>query len=349
MERTRPDDRLPFLAREIERFGRERAIAAGLGRLGALAVLVIVGDRLEAGFGSAAVARVADDEILLRQMIEQRDQPLLEQGQPMVDAGDAAAFGHGLIERIAGGGGAEQFAIGGTEAFDAGFVEQGFGGGQQGEALDPADAALGGGVEAADAFDLVAEEIEPQRFVLARREEVDQAAAHGIFAGVGDRVGARIAVRLKQRRKLVAIDPLAGREPGDELANAERRQRPLQRRIDRGDEQLGADELALERVQGRQPLRRRSQRRRAAVVGQAVPGREGQRLELGREIVGGIDDRAHRRLVGRDEHGAGAAVRGRAREIGGEPGQEARGHAGQGHRPFGGQDLLKVGQFSPIA
>ena len=86
----------------------------------------------------------------------------------MVDAGDAAAVRHRLVERIAGRGGAEQFAIGGAEALDAVLVEQGLGGGQQGEAVDPVDAALGRGIEAAHALDLVAEEIEPQRLLLAR-------------------------------------------------------------------------------------------------------------------------------------------------------------------------------------
>jgi hypothetical protein len=41
---------LPFLGVEVERLGRERAVAAGLGRLGAFAVVVIVGDRFQTAF-----------------------------------------------------------------------------------------------------------------------------------------------------------------------------------------------------------------------------------------------------------------------------------------------------------
>ena len=41
----------PFRRIEVERLGRQRAIAACLGRFGALAVLVIVGDRVEALLG----------------------------------------------------------------------------------------------------------------------------------------------------------------------------------------------------------------------------------------------------------------------------------------------------------
>ena len=203
----------------------------------------------------------------------------------MVDAGDPPPVRHRLVDRIAGRGGAEQFAIGRAEALDAVLVEQGLGGGQQGEAVDPVDAALGGGIEAAHALDLVAEEIEAQRLLLAGGEEVDQAAAHRELAGIAHRLGAAIAIGLEQGREPLDVDPLAGREPGDELADAERGQRPLGGGVDGGDEELRLRRLALQRVQGGEPLGGRAQRGRAAVVGQAIPGREGQHLQLRREII----------------------------------------------------------------
>ena len=79
----------------------------------------------------------------------------------MFHARQPAAFADRLVQRIAGGGGAEFLAVAGAEALDRIFVEQGFGGGQEREAVDAADGALVGGVEGADAFDLVAEEVEP--------------------------------------------------------------------------------------------------------------------------------------------------------------------------------------------
>ena len=102
----------------------------------------------------------------------------------MVDAGEPPPVRDRLIERIAGRGGAEHLAIARAEALDAVLVEQGLGGGEQGEAVDPVDAALVAGIEAADALDLVAEEIEPERLLLARREQIDQAAAHRELAGI---------------------------------------------------------------------------------------------------------------------------------------------------------------------
>ena len=339
MKRARGGEGLPFVAREIERFGRERPVAAGILGLGALPVLVIIGDRLEPPLGGAGIAGVADDQIVVAKMVEQGRQPLLEQGQPMVDAGDAAPVRHRLVERVAGRIGAEQFAIGRAEALDAVLVEQGLGRRQQGEAVDPVDAALGGGIEAAHALDLVAEEIEAQRLFFARGKQVDDAAAHGELAGIAHRLGAAIAVRLEEGGQPGEIDPLAGREPGDQLADAERRQRPLRRRVDRGDEELRLVRLALERVQRGQPLGGRAQRRRAAVVGQAIPGREGQHLQLGREIACRVRQCPHRRLVRRHEHGA--TLR-RARQIGGEPGHEPARHAGQRHRLGRRQDFREV-------
>ena len=79
--------------------------------------------------------------------------------------------------------------------------------------------ALVGGIEAAQAVDLVAEEIEPQRQLLARREEVDQRAAHRIFAMLGDGVGALVAERVQLRDQRLALDPLALGDAAGELAD----------------------------------------------------------------------------------------------------------------------------------
>ena len=75
---------------------------------------------------------------------------------------------------------------------------------------------------------------------LARREQVDQRPAHGIFAGLGDGVGALVAERVQLPDQRLAVDPLAlGDAPG-QLADAERGQQPLGRGIGGGDQQLRA-------------------------------------------------------------------------------------------------------------
>ncbi len=195
MDRTlagRPD---PFGLGQIEPFGRERAIASRRLALGGDAVGMIVGDRGKARLGGRFGAMAAQHRRRGIDMVEQRRQPFLEQGQPMVHARLTPAVADGLIERVASRLCAEQVAIAGAETLDRRFVEQGFAGGEQLQRLCGAEAALVGGVEAADALDLVAEEIDAQAIFLARREQVENAAAHRELALIGDGVDAAEAVR----------------------------------------------------------------------------------------------------------------------------------------------------------
>ena len=95
------------------------------------------------------------------------------------------------------------------------------------------------GVEAAHALDLVAEEIEPQRLALAPPGTGRRAPPRTANSPASATVSVRdIAVGLEQRGEPVEVDPLAGREPRDELADAERRQRALGGGVDGGDEEL---------------------------------------------------------------------------------------------------------------
>ena len=169
-------------------------------------------------------------------MVEQGCQPLLEQRQPMVHARLPPPFADRLIQRVAGRLRAEDFAVARPEALDRRLVEQGFGGGEQLQRLGGPQAALVGGVEAADALDLVAEEIDAQAILLARREQVEQAAAHRELALIGDGVDAVEAVRNEQLGQRIAVDPLPRRERRRELADAEGRQRALGDRGDGGED-----------------------------------------------------------------------------------------------------------------
>src|SRR3546814_2215394 len=86
--------------------------------------------------------------------------------------------------------------------------------------LGGAKAALVGRIEAANAFDLVAEEIDTQAGFLAGGEQVEDAAAHREFALVGDGIDAAEAVRDEQFGERVAGDPLTRRERRGALADA---------------------------------------------------------------------------------------------------------------------------------
>ena len=156
------------------------------------------------------------------------------------------------------------------------------------------------------AVDLVAEEIEAKRQLLAGREQVDQRAAHGIFAMFGDGIGALVAKRVQLLDESLALDPLALGDSARELPDAKRRQHSLRRRARRRNEQLRLFALRLERAQRCQPLRHDAKRGGGAVVGQAVPAGKGQHLDFGREQRHRFGKRAHRRFVGDDRDRAPA-------------------------------------------
>ncbi len=163
----------------------------------------------------------------------------------------------------------------------------------------------------------------------ARREEIDQRATDRKLAGIGNRVRTDIAVRLEQRRELVAIDALTRRESRDELADAERGERALGGGIDRGDDQLRAWGLpagsawsAASRSDDDAATARRDHR-----AGNPRPGAGESRARARNRR--GLGNRAHRDFVGRDEHQARAplACAARARSAsshGRKPGRRRR-------------------------
>ena len=158
--------------------------------------------------------------------------------------GHPAALGQRLVERVLGRGRAELLAVARAESLDAVDVEQRLRRGHQREGVGLVGRALVGGVEAADAVDFVAEEVEPERQFLARGEEVDQRSANRIFAMLRDRVGALVAERVQLLDERLALDPLAFGDTPGELADAERRQHPLRGGACRRDEQLRLVALA---------------------------------------------------------------------------------------------------------
>ncbi len=112
----------------------------------------------------------------------------------MIHARQPTAFGYGLVKRIACRGDAEAFAVTGAETADRFLVHQRLNSGEQIEMVNAVYAALVGGVEAADAFDFVAEEIEPQPNFAARREQVDDTSANRELARFGNGIDSKIAV-----------------------------------------------------------------------------------------------------------------------------------------------------------
>jgi hypothetical protein len=331
----------PFVAPEVERSRFERTVAALLRRQRGLAVVVILLDRLESRVGGLVGPGLADDDSTVAEIVEQRRQPRLEQRQPVLHPRQPAAIGHRLVQRVAGRGRAERVEIPFAERLDARVVEQDLVDRQQGEALRRLDGALGGGVEAADGLDLVAEEVEAERVGVARGEQVEQPAAHSVFARLEHRVGADISVGAEHRRELVAVDPASRLDLGGQLADPRRGEGALEDGVDGGDEELRLRRGGGQRGERRQPVARHPHRRRGAVVRQAVPRREIDGVDLGREVRHRVEHAARRRIVGGDEHRAAFGGPG---DIGHQPRLVSRDAAGEGERFAGGGERAEVDQ-----
>ena len=264
--------------------------------------------------GERLVRQMVEDEGRVGQIVEQRLQPVIEEGKPVLHAGKAAALADRGIERVVARGRAESLQIVAAETADALFRQRYLAHAFERDAVALAGGALRGDIEGADGFQRVAEEIEPQRLSASRREEIEDAAAHCVFADLAHRCDALEAVALQPPDQRVHVDPVAG--AGGETLRRDRfhRRHALQERVGGGQDQA-AMRAGPERRHGAhrlQPLRGNTGAGRNAVVRQAVPRRqfehgklgrgEGQRIHQRRQplaVAGDEDQRAVRRRLGR--------------------------------------------------
>src|SRR5690606_12262892 len=96
-----------------------------------------------------------------------------------------------------------------TETGDGVFIKGKFGGRVQGKAGQFLVGALADGVEGTDGVDLDSEKVDAQRLLIARREQVDNAAAYGVLARLAYRIDAQIAVPLQEGLQRLAVERAA--------------------------------------------------------------------------------------------------------------------------------------------
>ena len=338
----------PLAFRHIKPLGRQRLVRrrrALAQRL--LARFIIIRD-LRQAFMRGVFGQMFERQRRSRQIIEQRFHLAMEQRQPVLHAGMAPALAHRFVEHIVGRGRAELRDIAGAEAADGFRYQLEFRDRHQIEPAQLAFAALRLRIECTDRLQRVAEEIEPHRQVHAGREQIEDAAAHGVVARLAHGRGAGKAVELQPFDDAGHADDIAGRDRermrGDKVA----RRHALQRGVDRREQHRRsvASFHARQTRQRGHALRHRAGIGRHAVVGQAIPGRKFHRQDVGPEerqrarqlrhaLAVAADDakRNRRRLVAR---------RHRAREIGEHQAFGAVGHLRQGQRlacaqQFGGR------------
>ena len=203
----------------------------------------------------------------------------------MLDTGIAGASGHRLVKRVVALARAEQLHIALAELLHRPLARRQLADGQQRNLLARGLGALRDGIELPDGFERVAEEVEAGGARVARREQVDNAAAHRIFAGLHHGAGAVEAGRLKPGDDLLHLQAGAGGDANGGLLDGGQRRHALQRGVDGGEH----DHRGLAAL-GMGKLRKRCDAAgfdvaigRDAVVGHAVPGREAQDAGAGRE------------------------------------------------------------------
>ena len=158
------------------------------------------------------------------------------------------------------------------------------------------------GIEGADRFQAVAEEVEPHRLVEPGRKQIEDAAAHGVFAGLAHRRGAVVAVVLQPGDDRIHRHDMAGRDRQrlrrDDLA----RRHALHDGVDRGQH----DQRLVAACQARQAAPAWS----GAAPGCRHAARPGHRAGSPRPETASPADRA-RRTPARAPAAASAGRRGR--------------------------------------
>ena len=184
---------------------------------------------------------------------------------------------------------------------DAGSKEQLAAGRRPQAAGRAAGAALVGDLEDADLLDRVAEELDPQRVLLGRREHVEQSAADRQLAALGDHLRARVADVDQPRDHVVLIGLVSFAQP-DRLQVAEPGHDRLQHAPHRRDDDLERATVGRmsQAAQHRDPLAHRVRARRQPLVRQRLPAGEAgdgiRRQECakrGRQVLGLPRGRGH--------------------------------------------------------
>ncbi len=303
----------PFRVVEIKARGRHRMVgsaavpqARGLRRLARDVVFV---DLVPRGFQAFVQARVEHDGGF-RRVGEQRVHAVGKQRQPMLHPHEAPTGGNRLVERIVGDR-AEKLAVAGAELGNARLVEADLADRAQHQAFERATGALRHRVEGAQRVEGVAEEVEARRIGCTGGEDVDDAAAHRVFARLQHLLGTAVAVAFEERNQVRRVDRRTADEVEMRARHGLAQRHPLHRRARRGEDQAAlAHRFVGEARQGFQPPPDDFGMRRGAVVGYRIPGGEFEDFDVGREEADRFGETRELHVIRRDmQHAAGRGAR----------------------------------------
>ena len=306
-ERRHPRQRLrgkllgPFALSKIELFRRQRLVDRTASRLlhRFAPRLVIVADLLVA-FAHCVLGLRLDRERRTVEIIEQRIHLLDEQRLPVLHAGMAATFAHRLVKLIVAVRRAELRDVAHAEAANGLGRELEFRYRHEVERAHVEQRALRLGVERADRFQRVAEEVEPHRLVETRRKQIEDAATHGVFARLAHRRGAAVAVVFEPCRDGIHRHTVSRRDGQRLRRHSLPRRHTLHDGVDAGenDERLVAASCQTRQArQSGQTLRENTAMWRHTVVRLTVPTRKLHHRDIRREEFERAGELRHSRAV----------------------------------------------------
>ncbi len=245
---------VPLVGRQVERVGRQRMIgAAGFVRIDPRLERVL--DHRQALVASGVSEVVERDQRALGQIVEQGFELGIEQRQEVLHAAPPPAFADRRVQGILGGG-AERRAISLAEASDRVRVEKHLRDRHELDRIEPPGRALGHRIEGADGLEHVAEQVETDRLLRARRKDVDHPAADGELAAFADGRGALVAVDGQVALETSKVDFLPGLGCIAGLAQDRPRRHALHQGVRRGDKHARSLPVALGQArQRRHPAR----------------------------------------------------------------------------------------------
>ena len=267
-----------------------------------------------------------------------------KQGQVVLNAGRGHARAHVFVDAALGRVAFEQLAPAAAKLGARSLVHRKLAPGQQAHLGHRVQAALAVGVEGADAVDLIVKQIHPKGHQRAHGKQINQAAAHRVFAGADHLRHVAVARQRELRLEFALVELLPHLELKGVASQKRRGREPVQRGGGGHEHHVGALLFVAlaDAPQRGQPLADQVLVRRKGVVGQGFPVRKHGAAQLGRKKhhlvhqalgicrVGGDDGRhppGGLVALGQlgQQHRVGRADRARQRET------FTRGKRGKGH------------------
>ena len=216
-----------------------------------------------------------------RQVVKQRGGFIKKQRQKIFDTGRRRAVGDILVQAYARRITFESFAEATAKGVAPDLGHRKFARWQQTDFIDRIQRALAVHVEGAQGFDLVVEQFDAVGQCGSHREQIDQSAAHAVFAGGHHLRHMLVTGQRALFAQPVEIQLLALLE--EEGVRGEKARRPDARQC-RGRRSNQHIALSLgDRIQRRQSLRDQILMWREVVVGQGFPVRQQMHFEFGLE------------------------------------------------------------------